>query len=396
MKIEEILGKREEQRLEFKSARVLAEEPESIARAVVGMLNADGGEIWIGVNDEDDVAVAVEPVDNPDRQKTRLRDFLLETLDPSPVAQEVSIEVVPPGADRSLLVVRVRPPHESSRRPYAFRRKGGWHFVRRIDARNHPMSRQEIFGQDVSMGGDQAIDRAVQKLVEARRKFRDSGRDGLWLGLQPVRGLHLDLLDRRYDEMLSDPSVTGNRRAGWNFARSSSEPRREKDRISWGLQSGLTGEIGTSVDLHEDGSLVFWASFRRLHWKGDERELWPLALLEHPVSGFRISREIYRQDLAQGDLVAADLALFGIGDWKLRGGTPGDPFFDFDQDDLRRQNETDLIWEPLPPFPFHEIDDSPDRCGYRLVRRVYQAFGFREENMPRQYDRETGQLILPE
>lgn len=59
------------------------------------------------------------------------------------------------------------------------------------------------------------------------------------------------------------------------------------------------------------------------------------------------------------------------------------------------REEPDLIWEPLV-IPFGEIDEAPDHCGFRLVRRVYQAFGWRESAMPRQFDRETGRLILPE
>ena len=394
MKVEEILGKREDQRLEFKSAKSLAEEPESVARAVVGMLNAGGGEIWIGVDDEEDVAVAVNPVTEPEREKARLRDFLLETLIPSPIAEEVSLEVVPSGTDPAFLVVRVQPQaQETGRRPYAFRRRGGWHFLRRIGARNHPLSREEIFGARLSAGRDQAAEDAVRKLVAAREAVRDSGRDGLWLGLQPVRKLELDLQSPRFDEIAADPTVTGNRRAGWSFARSSRDSKLESNRITWGLQSGLTGEIGTHIHVYEDGMLEFWASLRRLHWKGEERELWPLALLEHPISAFRIGREVYRNRLDPDDLVNADLALFGVSDWRLRAGTPGD--FILDPDDLGSQAEPDLIWEPLA-LTFREVDESPDRCGFRLVRRIYQAFGFREDAMPRQYDRETGRLVLPE
>jgi hypothetical protein len=101
---------------------------------------------------------------------------------------------------------------------------------------------------------------------------------------------------------------------------------------------------------------------------------------------------IYRGFLEPEDRVAADLALFGIGGWGLRGGTPED---DFLTNRPRRLEEPDLIWEPMV-FSFREIEEEPDRCGFRLVRRVYHAFGWREEDMPRQYNTETGRLILPE
>lgn len=39
---------------------------------------------------------------------------------------------------------------------------------------------------------------------------------------------------------------------------------------------------------------------------------------------------------------------------------------------------------------------EPDRCGFRLVRRVYRAFGLRESDIPSEFDRRVGRLILPE
>ncbi|MGH7341693.1 MAG: AlbA family DNA-binding domain-containing protein, partial [Candidatus Rokuibacteriota bacterium] len=147
MKLEELLGKREDLHREFKSARSLAE-PETIAREVVGMLNAEGGRIWIGIEDDKEgAAAAVEPVADAEREKGRLLDYLVETLDPTPTSAEVTIDVRSLGKDdRGLLEIRVQPPpKDSPRLPVAFLKRGGRHYLRRIDARNHPMSRDEIF-----------------------------------------------------------------------------------------------------------------------------------------------------------------------------------------------------------------------------------------------------------
>lgn len=388
----EILGRREGQHLELKS-RAALDEPTKIARAVVGMLNAGGGEVWIGVDDEDGVAVGVDAIRDPERARDRLNDSLLDTLDPSPTAEEVAIELVPPGTDPALLVVKVRPQAEGpGRAPYAFRKGGGWHFVRRVGARNHPMSRQEIFGRPAPEGGEPAVDEAVRKLEEARREIPGPG---LWLALQPARGLQLDVQEERFVEIARDPWRTGNREAGSHFARSRNQPELSRIGIEWGVQGDLEGQFVSRVEVSEEGALHFWAALERLQWTSREprqSEIWPLALLEYPISAFRIARVVYGDNLDSGDQVAADFALLGVEGWGLRKGTPGD-FFPVN--DLARQQEPDLIWEPVV-FSYREMDEAPDRCGFRLVRRVYQAFGWHEKDIPRQYDRQTGKLILPE
>jgi len=390
----EILGRREDQRLELKSKAAL-DSPETIARAVAGMLNAGGGEVWIGVEEreEEGKAAAVDPVPEPEQAGRRLLDYLVDVLDPSPTAQEVTIEPSPADADPALLLVKVRPADErSGRGPYALRKGGAWHFVRRIGARSHPMSREEIFGATARGADDRPLDDAIRALKEERRFFRDEGGTGLWLGMQPGRAVRLDPQDERLSQLAQDPSLTGNRRTGWHFARTSYQPRLTKDGIEWGLRWESPERDAICTRVHENGALHFWTALERLHRKGEEREIWPLILLEYPISAFRIARVIYRDLLAREDQVVADLALLGAGGWGLRAGSPGHFFFG---EDLIRLEESDLIWEPVV-FPFGEIDEHPDRCGFRLVRRVYQAFGIREADMPREYDADAGQLILPE
>lgn len=46
-------------------------------------------------------------------------------------------------------------------------------------------------------------------------------------------------------------------------------------------------------------------------------------------------------------------------------------------------------------FSFNEVQEEPDRCAFRLVRRIYEAFGLFEEDMSSEFDRESGRMILP-
>jgi hypothetical protein len=409
MTIDEVLRRREDQHLEFKSARSLAE-PENVARELVGMLNAEGGTIWIGIEDgENGAAGPVDPVPNAERAKGRLLDYLLETIEPTPSSDEFAIEVHQYGVDdRGLLEIRVHPPSKDSpRSPAAFVRKGGKHFVRRIDRRNHPMSREEVFGQRANTGQDEEVENAIRKLAEARTAFRDTGRDGLWIGLQPAPELDLQLLQEheRLARIAADPPATGNRRAGVHFAMTNRSVQRRHQQLEWGWWSEVSKDFVSRVRVKENGGMEFTASLTVLldavGWLNaiegkPEKEFDSLALLELPISAFRIAREVYGADVTPTDRVVADLALFGVQGWGLRKGSPGTAYYlGAAGRSMERLAETDLISKPIV-FSFRRIDEEPDRCGFRLVQRIYWSFGFREIDIPRQFDQESGKLLLPE
>jgi hypothetical protein len=47
-------------------------------------------------------------------------------------------------------------------------------------------------------------------------------------------------------------------------------------------------------------------------------------------------------------------------------------------------------------FKAEEIEAEPDRCGCRLVERVYEGFGLGRDAIPREFDQEAGRLLLEE
>lgn len=404
MSLDEILGRREDQRLEFKSAEVLTRDLESVAREVVGMLNAEGGEIWIGVEDENDIAVAIRPVVDPARERRRLIDYLLETVDPAPLTDEVKIDARPAEANPAVLVVRVQPSNLAGRRPFAYRKKGGWHFLRRVDARNHPMTREEIFGREIPRDqGD--VNAAIQRVLAARRQFHESGRSGLWLALEPAENLDLDTQDPTFEQLPSDPLLSGNRRMGAHFAMANRRPRLGRERIEWEWWSEHSHSPILRGEIWERGSLRFWAALALLEAPGESfgetstgqgRELDPIALLELPISALRLAAAAYRGRVKLDLPVALDLALLEIDGWRLRRGTPGTAYFRGAAGrSMEKQEESELVWDPLV-LPIREITEQPDRCGFRLARRIYQAFGIGESDMPRFYDHTSERLVLPE
>lgn len=148
--------------------------------------------------------------------------------------------------------------------------------------------------------------------------------------------------------------------------------------------------------------MSFEVPIERLHWKGPEKHIWPLALAEFPVSFFRLARDLLTQGLRDetdaardtGSRFVAQLAVFGARGWYLVGGgirnmrwLPVNPRTDpYPDDDL----VSDLLHLTL-----HDIRSEPDWCGYRLVSMVYNAFNLGEDAMVPEFDRERRRLVLP-
>ena len=373
------LGQRESQRLEFKGADAL-KEPEKIAREVVAMLNAEGGVVWVGLREEEGRAVAVEAILKAEAEGRRLRDYLVDTIEPPLSGHEVDVE---PRDEGEGAVLRIVVAPDPARKPYAFLRKGGRHFVVRIEDRIRLMTRDELLARDQ---GSQALESADAQIREEKGAILRQDGGLFWLRLQPVPKVEVE----PHGDLLIAPELSGNRRGGWNFVNSDRSPVMLPDKLV------TAPEVRRRVEIRRDGGMVFAMPLEDLSLgrKGQEKELWPGALLEFPVSAFRLAKVIYGGKLNPGDLVLADLAILGIRGWILRGGTPGQvPILNtphgYDSSD-------DLLWESPLRFDFAEIDASPDECAYRLVRRIYEAFDFSEGAIPEWFSRQSRRLIFPE
>lgn len=381
------LGEKENLHQEFKSRDAL-KKLETIAREVVAMLNAEGGMVWVGLRDENDRAVAVETIPNADREQRRLRDYLVDTIEPSPAGREVEVEVVSVEGEGEILRVRSKP--ERGRAPYAHLKEGGRLFVLRTSDRVRPMTREEVSERfrTAAPQREEAQKQAAERLL-GRRTAVEKEPGLFWLGIEPTREIEIDLHDPKYTEYLMDPAQTGNRRAGWSFAKVTYP-------LTWRKDALVTNpDDRRFIEIRRDGGLTFGLPLNGL-WRGTEpREIWPYALLEYPVSAFRIARKIYEDKLQSSDVVLADLALIGIAGSKLRRSSPGTWDFQLEGMVEFRQSES-LIWERPLQFPFGEVLAEPDRCGYRLVERVYEAFGYGRDAIPLEFDQKTGRLIFNE
>ena len=176
-RVEVPIGKRESQTLEFKSADAL-KNPFTISREVVAMLNAGGGEIWIGLSEQHGVATAAENIADPERAKVDLLNHLIETIEP-PLTDEVQIETREVESTTLLWIgvgdVRAGP-------PFALKKDKALQFFIRVDHRVRPLTHAELFSSTKTGGDDNArLLRGTRDEIVKRRKPL------LWIGAIPAR-----------------------------------------------------------------------------------------------------------------------------------------------------------------------------------------------------------------
>ncbi len=378
------LGEIESLHLEFKSREAL-KRPELIAREVVAMLNAQGGVVWVGLRDEDHRAVEIEPVSGAERERRRLWDYLVDTIEPSLADDEVAVEVVT--ADKGeILRVEARPKPE--RRPYAHLKESGRSFMVRFANWTRPMTREEILH---SPQADTARDTAILEILKERKRIQEQAGERLWLTLKPVPAVELDLQDRRLKSFLLDPALTDNRRSGWSFSTFGEEPRVRQGRL---VTAGA--DDPRAVEIRRDGFLSFSVLLKSLWWKGEASEIWPPALWEYPLSALRLAGKVYSDHLGTDASIVADLSLIGVKGWKLRAGSPRSGTINFNLKPSEFLEADDFLLEKPLVFSSRDLLQEPDRCGARLLERVYEAFGYGREAFPPEFDQETGRLTFPE
>jgi hypothetical protein len=381
------LGEAEGQRLEFKGKDALKHLP-NVSREVVAMLNSGGGEIWVGLTEDRGHAVQVEPIEHPEREINRLRDHLSDAIEPSPISREIEVEQIPCNGDGTVLKLSVRP--SKTRTPYALREGTARHFLKRVSDRMRTMTREEIIPRQ--SGTDSVRDLAVAKLKSARERRRVQ--EIFWLRIQPVNANGLKF-EKSFQEYFRDHQRTGNRYAGWNFI----DPYRKfhpptADGIVFGQGNGICVRI-----LH-DGAIEFSMPLVNLYWKSadgsrgaDANEIWPYCLLEYPTSVFRLAGTIYKEHGLNADIFLGDIALFGIRGWTLRPHSPKSFGYRFAKPKAAEFDE--IVLDEPANFTREQIIDQPDRCAFRLVTQIYWKFGLWEEDMPVEFDQDTGKLVLP-
>lgn len=399
------MGERENERREFKSVRALAQ-PETIARAVVALLNAEGGEVWVGLRDEGGVAVELEGVEEAEEAARRLLDSLVDTIEPSPRTGEVEVQAA--GTTVKALRVAIRP--VAQRKPYGVVLPGGARrYVVRVGDRVRPLSREELrelfIGQS-GEGSETTGDGAEAVLQHDLEQALKAEQPILWLAIEPCgSGVSLDLDELESRDYLTEPrsmetlglAVTFfliRRRAeleGMPYLQRRTTP----DGRSWLVASGGAYELAIS----DRGALRARAPLEGFRFSGEEPNprlamlrghevLNPQRLVEYPTSILRLLGALLRDGelwpASRPEGYRATLALVGVEGWFLRP-DPDHDYLTYPIDPRKWLVPPEAMWraqactsDPLiaGPLAFErdEAENEPDSCGYRLLRILFDAF----------------------
>lgn len=388
-------GMPESQTLEFKGRDAL-KDPWKIARVVVGMLNADGGEIWVGLAEEAGRAVKVEPIPDVEIARQSLRDALVDSIEPALDSSELGLFVEKDAGVAAIIRLTVTPREE--KRPYAARRQHGRYFGLRVGDRLREMTRPEIadqFGRQTSRA-DEALASAQRKIFDARENARKTLGPSFWFSLKPVQPITVDTQSSDLRLWLGNSSSVHSPAMNQHYFAYVAR----YERVDIEHRQGRV-EANASADRHmvvrSSGEVEYSSRLSYIELPQRQQEVSALWIMELPLSLFRLAAKIYGS-ASENTAVLADLALFGLRGWRLRPGSPvgfdywGNPpleeaVFD-EQDDFQ-------LLAPLS-LSVGEIREEPDRCAFRMVRELYEAFGFREQDMPPEYDRRSGRLVIPE
>ncbi len=384
------IGHRESLRLEFKAAAAL-EKMSNISREAVAMLNAKGGEIWIGLREQDEVATAIDPIARVQARRIDLLNHLVDVIEPGLSSQEVDLRVVGEEAGNGLLLVILTPDPEHQ--PYALLESGRRSYLKRIDHRVRGMTRDEIHPRIPSSSTRESADDLARSMLTERKQLVSGKRSSLlWLGIQPAPSQALGVhQDQRIRALLLDPTLSGNRRSGYSFHTPFSAP----------VHGDASIKLGTPdprlVTIHEDGGVTFEMPLRWLDWDSERpKQIHPYVLLETVISLTRLADKLYALDDARTDVnsVFADIAIVGGKSWTLPAYPPGTHGY------LGRHGTPGVIEDDnldlSKPLSFTALDlhENPDLVGFRIVCALYYFLGLSEDRIPSSFDRAQQRLLL--
>lgn len=388
-------GQPESQILEFKGRDAL-KDPWKIAREVVGMLNAEGGEIWVGLAEEAGRAVKVEAIADVETARQSLRDALVDSIEPALESGEIGFSAEKYEGSDALLRLKVSPLPE--KQPYAALRQQGRYFGVRVADRLREMTRQEIaerFGKQASIA-EKAQERSLSQVYDARENARRTLGPSFWFCLKPVQPIEVDTQSNDLRRLLSDSTGVHSRSMDGHYFAYFVPYERVAIETGQGRVEA-TASADRRLVVKAGGEIEYSSSLGYLELPQRQDEIAALWIMELPRSLFRLAARIYSH-APETTAVYADLALFGLRGWRLRPGSP----MAFEYLGNRRTREAVFdegdYFHLLAPLTLSvdEIRREPERCAFRMIRELYEAFGFREQDMPPEYDRRSGRLVIPE
>lgn len=349
---------------------------DSLGREVVGLLNGQGGRI----------SIDFESIRRPEL----LDQFLRDSIEPVPSKAEVSLEVTENGRERAL---SISVHGDGTRRPYAFVHGLVREFLLREDDRVRPLRMEEILASRVL--SDAQVSKLTQAGDEERLSWMKSGRRGLWLRFSmhpaPVRAAVSEAILAAVfvDEPLPLERRPRNLHPIYHFG-FGSPPRWTGS--AFVFEPGTQGD-GRWVQVDPHGTVSFFAEHPPKLGELASSELSGWLLTLYVVSALRRVSRLYRELRLGESVVRVETNLFEIAGNTLE---PGDPWGRIPWTVKPGRAFEGRHLEPPAGLEFSsdEIERATDECAFRVVRRIYAAFGFPETAIP-WFDAQTRRFDRP-
>ena len=385
-------------------------DPEKHKREICKDVNAEGGYIFIGVQEKDKIAQGFFTVDNPDKIVESINSVCLESIDPRIQNLEVQTRSLKWNGRNIILVIIHIPPSDS--RPHSFVWKNFTHFVKRYGdrVREYPMSELEvafsarhyppILGQIHAQ-----LDAILRNTQQNKRSSMSPQEDALE---QQRIGDLLHLMKLRFEEVISDepyyrilavpttlnPDAVSTqdqaihailrnppnvRRTGFGFIgvkKIEYSPEGIKGIDVWGyevviLRNGF-------IELRRPLSSTHFQHFKiESGFSASSKWLQPYAVCELPVTFMKLVKAIYSAVGIDSKIIVQQ-EYCNLNGFLLVGGHPSNPLFGRIEEHQQMYTQSDAIgqkWTIEPEF-------VPDQAAYDLVKEIYASFGLSEDLIP--------------
>jgi hypothetical protein len=309
---------------------------------------------------------------------------MVELIEPTPVG------LVDPIVVGGIIAIKVR---RGNDRPFAMKSGNSRDYLGRFGDRTRALSYEELreaFGANRSESSE-AVTEARKQVGKLRARIDR----GLVLIAVPIPEARVSTNDsstgRTLEKLLRDHVVTGSRRMGWTF-------HYEGATVAF-RRHELVASVGLAdqVIITPRGEMIFTTSPNRLIWSGSrgpvpEKDVHPIVLCELVTSAIRILRELSGRSLfeRQPKNWLLHLALLGMGGWTLFGGSP----LRWSVTARAGVLEEDEYTGPEVLFESAELEKGPDRIALTLLKQLYADFGLTSDQIPPEFDQETGVLRL--
>lgn len=353
-------------KLERKSAASL-KDLSALARATVALLNAAGGKVIVGQRDDR----TIEGITNVERERDRVQQYLLDSIEPPPASVAVRIEET---SGQRVLVIDVAK-RRTDRRLYAERSKGRYGFWQRAGAITRPLSYGEIVARlartdaaaaDAPPIVEDAADAGPRLVLRARWIPEiEITKEALRTAFSPERRRRIQGREMGWDVLPPGPMPA---------PRARKLELGERNERMWLRLDLAAGEI------RFEGTREF-LEWQRPEWmEKDALLVFPYPLVEGTLSFVRLAREIGIV-LEHGGAVLLELALVAARGARLGPGRPDSIAWQLGRD-WRPPLDESLLHVRHEVDDFASLEESPDRHAYALVSRVYEWFGYDEAAVP--------------